>query len=113
MGFGRGLQPPTSYRFAACLRSATEASLRFIVDLDDQVHALKTQLAERVAGRIAGRVAGHIPVVVVAVVVVVVVSCIMYHVSHDTDMLCENPGVVIVSQGSDPCDVSAPDFDNG
>ena len=82
MGFGRGLQPPTSYRFAACLRSATEASLRFIVDLDDQVHALKTQLAERVAGRIAGRVAGHIPVVVVAVVVVVVVvSCIMYHVS--------------------------------
>ena len=37
----------------------------------------------------------------------------MYHVSHDTDMLCENPGVVIVSQGSDPCDVSAPDLDNG
>lgn len=66
MGFGRGLQPPTSYRFAACLRSATEASLRFIVDLDDQVHALKTQLAERVAGRIAGRIP------------VVVVSCIMY-----------------------------------
>ena len=74
------------------------------------MHALKTQLAERVAGRIAGRVAGHIPVVVVAVVVV---SCIMYHVFHDTDMLCENPGVVIVSQGSDPCDVSAPDLDNG